>query len=165
MPLTAQAVLQELRRAGIDFVVSVPDSMTKGLYASLTGHKEVRLIPVAREEEGMGVCAGLYVGGRRPALLIQNTGLFASVNSLRALGLGYGVPVLLLVGLLGRERQVAPRDSSNPLVRLTGPQLDLLKIPHDLLEDDAQVSLIGAAVDEAWREGRPHAVLIGEQVK
>ncbi len=165
MPLTAQAVLQELQRAGIDFVVSVPDSMTKGLYAALAVHKEVRLIPVAREEEGMGVCAGLYVGGRRPALLIQNTGVFAAVNSLRALGLGYQVPVLLLVGLLGREPQVAPRDSANPLVRLTGPQLDLLKIPHDLLEDDAQVGLVGAAVDEAWREGRPHAILIGEQVK
>ena len=164
MPLTTRAVLQELQRAGIDFVVSVPDSMTKGLYAALAAQKELRLIPVAREEEGMGVCTGLYVGGRRPALLIQNTGLFAAVNSLRGLGLGYQVPVLLLVGLLGREPKVAPRDSANSLVRLAGPQLDMLKIPHDLLEDDAQASLIGAAVEEAWREGRPHAILIGEQV-
>lgn len=162
--LTAPALLQELKRAQIDVVVSVPDSMTKGLYAALSVDKEVRLLPVAREEEGMGLCTGLYLVGRRPALLIQNTGVFAAVNALRGLGLGYRVPVLLLVGLLGREPGVPLPDSANPLVRLTGPQLDLLKIPHDLLEDNAQVGLISQATQEAWSEGRPHAILIGEQV-
>lgn len=165
MPLTAVTILQELKRAGVDFVVSVPDSMTKALYTALAADKEVRLIPVTREEEGMGVCLGLYLGGRRPALLIQNTGVFAAVNALRGLGAGYRVPALLIVGLLGREPQVPPQDSANALVRLTGPQLDLLKIPHDLLEDDSQVAVLGAALEEAGREGRPHAVLIGEQVR
>ena len=71
------AILAELKKNKITHVVWLPDSETNFMYHQLTADPEVDLIPVCREGETMAVAAGLWLGGCKPVVLIQNTGVRA----------------------------------------------------------------------------------------
>jgi len=63
----AQRILSGLKEAGIDVVASVPDINVLELINLLYESRDITHIPVGREEEGIGVCTGAYLGGRHPA--------------------------------------------------------------------------------------------------
>ncbi len=68
-------VYRGLRRAGIDFVASVPCVNLQELLGLVDLDPDIIHLPATREEEGVGICAGAWMGGRRPALLMQNMNL------------------------------------------------------------------------------------------
>ena len=72
------SVVEELKKNNISHVVWLPDSETNFMYQLLTGEPSLSLVPVCREGETMAIAAGLWVGGKRPIVLIQNTGIFES---------------------------------------------------------------------------------------
>ena len=49
----------------------------------------------------MAIAAGLWVGGKRPVALIQNTGMFESGDSIRGLGLDINFPLVMMIGYRG----------------------------------------------------------------
>ena len=59
------AVYQGMKRAGINFATSVPCVNLQELLALVSGDPEIIHVPVTREEEGVGICAGAWMGGRR----------------------------------------------------------------------------------------------------
>jgi sulfopyruvate decarboxylase subunit alpha len=71
--------------AGIDFVVSVPCVNLGKLMEMVECDPDIIHVPVTREEEGFGIAAGAYMGGKKPAILMQNSGLGNSVNVLASL--------------------------------------------------------------------------------
>ena len=81
--LSPERVLQELRNNGVTHVVWLPDSETNFLYLLLDADPNIDLITVSREGQAFSTAAGLTVGGKRPVVLIQNTGLLESSDSLR----------------------------------------------------------------------------------
>ncbi|NYT18311.1 MAG: sulfopyruvate decarboxylase subunit alpha, partial [Methanobacteriales archaeon] len=82
---SSQAVYQGIKKAGIDFVVSLPCVNLGKLMELVECDPEIKHIPVTREEEGFGICAGAYLSGKKPAILMQNSGLGNSVNVLASL--------------------------------------------------------------------------------
>jgi sulfopyruvate decarboxylase subunit alpha len=90
-----------LGAAGVDFVVSVPEFNLLGLLEFVDKEPGFVHIPVAREEEGVGVCVGAFLGGRHPALVMQNAGLLNSCNAITTTALQFEVPVLLIVWYAG----------------------------------------------------------------
>ena len=70
------------------------------------------LVPVCREGETMAIAAGLWVGGKKPVVLIQNTGIFESGDSIRGLGLDVNQPLVMLVGYRGWSRHGVTSDSA-----------------------------------------------------
>lgn len=98
---TAAVLASALVDAGIDFVATLPEGNFQPLIAAIEAEPRLQHVPLAREEEGVGVCAGAYLGGKRPALLIMNAGFLDSSNALATLNLMSGIPVLLLIGYSG----------------------------------------------------------------
>ena len=78
-----QTVLEHLKSNGVTHVVWLPDSETNFLYMLMQDEPSLDLIPVSREGQAFSTAAGLSVGGARPVILIQNTGLMESGDSLR----------------------------------------------------------------------------------
>ena len=72
---STQAIYDGLKDAEIDFIVSVPCVNLSKLLNMIDDDPEITHIPVTREEEGIGICAGAYLGGKRTAILMQNSGL------------------------------------------------------------------------------------------
>jgi hypothetical protein len=111
--LHGASIIREIKASGIEFVVSVPDITTsEGLLRPLaqesgkaTGKETApRLIRVCKEDEGVGICAGLSYCGRRSLLLIQQTGLLDSINAIRGVAVEYALPICMMVGRLRRNR-------------------------------------------------------------
>ena len=78
--LHPQAIIDELKKNNFTHVVWLPDSETNFMFQLLTNESSIDLIPVCREGETMAIAAGLWVGGKKPLVLIQNTGVFYRKN-------------------------------------------------------------------------------------
>lgn len=163
-PLKAADIIREIKRAGIEFVVALPDRVTSHhLLKGILQEPEFRVVQVCKEDEGISICSGLYCAGRRALLLIQYTGLLDSINSLRGVAMEGENPVCLMVGLLGKEPGVEPTKSKRYGLRIVEPILDAMGIEHHLIEDAADVAKIAPAVEKAYKQSAPVALLIGRE--
>ncbi len=154
----SEAVYRGMKGAGIDFVASVPCVHLQGLLALVDTDPEIRHVPVTREEEGVGIAAGAYMGGKTPALLMQNSGLGNSINALASLNGLYGVPLLLIVSHRGGVGETI--SGQVPMGRLTPKLLDAMEIPRfipTLTEAEEKVAL---ACEIALARRTPAAVLL-----
>ncbi|MBQ2665566.1 sulfopyruvate decarboxylase subunit alpha [Methanobrevibacter sp.] len=117
---TTEAVYDGLKDAGIDFIVSVPCVNLTKLLNMIDDDPEITHIPVTREEEGIGICAGAYLGGKRPAILMQNSGFGNSINALKSLIELYEIPLLMIMSHRGTEGESivgqVPMGESTPLI-------------------------------------------------
>lgn len=158
---SAAIILRGLKRAGVSLVASVPDASLAKLCDGLDASNEFVHVPLSREEEGVGICTGAYLAGRRCALMMQNAGLLNACNGLTTTALQFEIPMLLLVLYAGYRG-----DMSFPqLGQVTEPVLSALRIPYYVLEDlDKADDLIAGAVIQAYNARKPVAILLSKAV-
>jgi len=158
------AIIEALKEAKIGTVLSVPDIVTSaGLLFPIAADDSFRLIRVCKEDEAVGISAGLSYCGQRAVLLIQYTGLLDSINAIRAVAMGYKLPIVMIVGLLEKEPGVLPQQSALYGIRITEPILDAMGIEHHLIETQADVVRIRPAIEVAYSSSRPTVLLIGQR--
>ncbi|GIW42233.1 MAG: hypothetical protein KatS3mg076_2810 [Candidatus Binatia bacterium] len=145
-----------LRRHGFDFFVGVPCSLVRGVIAELERGGEY--VADTREDAALGLAAGAYLGGRKPVVLMQNSGLGVSLNALASLHLLYRIPCLLVVTWRGYGGKDAPEHL------LLGTRCDellrFLGVPYRAPEPDEveeSVSWASRVLDE---ERLPAALLV-----
>ena len=154
------SVVAELKKNNITHVVWLPDSETNFMFQLLTNEPTLDLVPVCREGETMAIAAGLWVGGKRPIVLIQNTGIFEAGDSIRGLGLDINQPLVMLVGYRGWSRHGLTTDSA---ARFIEHILHAWGINYYLIETDDDADRISLAIEEAERTSKPVAVLVGTE--
>lgn len=160
--IPAQQFLDAILAAGVTDVVAVPDTHQRSLIAAIERAGEPRLIQAATEDEAIALAAGLVVGGRRPLIQIQHAGLYACVNHLRGIAEDGRVPLVFLIGLLGRDARLLPREHGGSMVRLAEPLLDTFGVPHFLLDGPGDLASIAEALALAEERRGPVALLVGE---
>ena len=153
----AVAIMAELKKNHITHVVWLPDSETNFLHHQLKEDPDIDLIPVSREAETIAIAAGLWVGGKRPVVLMQNSGFLESGDSVRGLGLDVNQPLLMLIGYRGWDSHRVTRDSA---ARFIEHILHAWGISYYLFQGAEDAYLISLALEEAHRTGKPVAVLI-----
>ncbi len=158
--LTPQPIIDQLKKNDVTHVVWLPDSETNFMYERMASEQSIALVSVCREGESMGVAAGLWIGGKKPVVLIQNTGMFESGDSIRGLGLDIGFPMVMMVGYRGWTRHGVTSDSA---ARFTEPILDAWGINYYLVETDSDVDRISVAFEEAERTQSPVVCLMGAE--
>lgn len=158
--LSPQAMLDSFHEAGVTHVVTVPDTHQRTLLDLLARQTTPSLITVCTEDEALGVNLGLFIGGARPLLLIQNTGFYASMNSLRGLCVEAAVPACMLIGEFGREPGLAPADHRRRLVSLLEPTLRAWDVPFYRLESPDDLQYVPIAMERARTERGPVALLV-----
>ncbi len=147
--LTGARLAGLLDGLGFDFFTGVPCSLVAGLVTALERRPRAPYLPAAREDTAVGLAAGAWLGGRRPAVLMQNSGLGTSGNALASLSLMYGLPALLVVTWRGFEGRDAPEHLLTG--RITPALLDLHGIPYRVLAgEDVEAAL-------AWARGEMDA--------
>ncbi len=154
------SVVAELKKNNISHVVWLPDSETNFMFQLLTNEPTLDLVPVCREGETMAIAAGLWVGGKRPIVLIQNTGIFEAGDSIRGLGLDINQPLVMLVGYRGWSRHGLTTDSA---ARFIEHILHAWGINYYLIETDEDADRISLAMEEAERTSKPVAGLVGTE--
>jgi len=146
-----------LKRARVDFVATLPDLKIVELVKAIDKDPELKHVPLCREEEGVGICAGAYLAGKKPALLMQNAGLLNSCNALTTTCLQFQIPVLLLIYYAGDfgDRGFATVGS------VTEPVLEALGIrTYVLRKIDEVADMLRGAQILAEDSRKPVAVLL-----
>ena len=159
--IPAATLYEALRNAGVTDVVAVPDTHQSSLIALLVQRGEIPFIQATTEDEAIAIAAGMVIGGRRPVLQIQHAGMYASVNNLRGVAIDGEFPLVLLIGLLGRDPAKAPRLNLDSMVHYAEPLLDALDVPHFLLDGPNDVGSVAEAFRAAEERSGPVAVLVG----
>jgi sulfopyruvate decarboxylase subunit alpha len=125
-------VIAGLKAAGVSVVCYLPDSLFKELYPALDRDNDIRTIRVTNEGEGAAICGGVWLSGKRAALIMENSGLRASIEPLARMGLGAGIPVVMIMsyrGDLGENNWWAI-----PHGMTMEPLLDAMRIPYRIVE-------------------------------
>jgi sulfopyruvate decarboxylase TPP-binding subunit len=162
--LHGNRIVDAIKASGIDYVLSVPDIVTsRGVLHPLTRERTPRLVRLCREDEGVGIAAGLSSCNKRALLLIQYTGLLDSINAIRVVGVEYKQPICMMVGLLGHEPGLPPRQSPRYGVRIVEPILDAMGVAHHVLDHDADLAQVQPAIEHAYARSQPLALLIARR--
>ena len=158
--LTGKRVVDEIMKCGITHIVWLPDSDAQFMYDAMSSQPGLTLVPMCREGEGIAIAAGLIIAGKKAMVLHQNTGFFESGDSVRDLALDLQLPLLLMLGYVGWQRDVPMTNSAGVYLE---PILDAWGIKHYLLETDDDVEKISMAYKETNETKRPVAVLITKE--
>jgi sulfopyruvate decarboxylase alpha subunit len=121
-----QFVHAGLKAHDVRLVAHVPDAVLTPLIQALETDPAFDVVPLTREEEGVGILAGAYLGGRRGALLMQSSGLGNTINALGGLPLAYHLPFLMVISPRGRLAEFNP--SQVPAGRAAPRLLDALGV-------------------------------------
>ena len=160
--LEGPPILSAIKESGVEVVVSVPDIVTsEGLLRPVAADPGLRHIRVCKEDEGVSICAALSYCGTRALMMMQQTGMYDSMNAIRAIAAGYGLPVCMLIGLQGAVADEDPRRSGKHIVRCALPALDAVEVEHHVLRRAGDVRVIAPAIEDAYRRSRPVALFVG----
>ena len=156
-----QQIVEALHQGGINFVTSLPDiNLSKLLRLIETDEKFIH-VPLCREEEGVGVCAGAYIGGKRAAIILQGAGMLNSCNALTTTSLQFHIPVLLLIyyaGDLGDQGFSVVGGVTEPVLAALGIRFYVLRETSRILPTITKACVL--AEDSC----RPVAVLLTKDV-
>lgn len=94
-------IVDDLVANDISFITSVPCKQLAGVIDEIDKHPDIYHIPSNKEDEGMGLCAGAWMGGKRPAIIMQNTALGVTLNTLATLTQFYRMPLPMLISYRG----------------------------------------------------------------
>jgi sulfopyruvate decarboxylase TPP-binding subunit len=155
------SLVAALKDCGISHVVWLPDSEVGTWEPSLSSSRDVQLIRVCREGEAMTVAAGLMLGGKRPIVVTQCTGLFEAGDALRNVVHDLKLPLFLVIGVRSYLAYKS-KGTFDTCPVFTEPILDAWKIRSVWLEPNSKAHAIAAAYRKATAEKRAGAVLIPE---
>ncbi len=172
--------IAELQQSGVDPVCTLPCDRFKRLISllpygvpeeSLTvgspkNHRffgaEAEHIPLTREEEGVGICAGAALAGRRPAIILQNSGIGNMINALLSLTGFYQLPLALFVSHRGVYKEKIA--AQMPMGRRLPGILKGAGIGFSLINDRADIKNIGKKLNDVYRKNSIHAFLLSPKV-
>jgi sulfopyruvate decarboxylase subunit alpha len=157
----AASIVAGLKKAGIDFVATLPDEKIVEVIRAVEADIQLMHVPLCREEEGIGICAGAYLAGKKTAIIMQNAGLLNSCNALTTTSLQFQIPVLLLIYYAG---DIGDRGFTT-LGSVTEPVLQALGIRAYVLRNADEVDgLLRGAQILADDAKKPVAVLLSKNV-
>jgi len=158
MDLPGDAVAKLIIDAGFTHVVWLPDSAIGPWEAALDRPGVLELVRVCREGEAWLIAAGLHLGGRRPLVVIQNTGLFESGDALRNVYFDLGLPLAAVIGY----RSYLVAGATDSARRFTEPILDAWGLDYVLVDEPEKLDLMARHFAKCQAESRPAIVLVAE---
>ena len=161
MSASANRTVSALKSLGFTDAVSIPDGESRYLYQALVDDSDIEVYLPTREGEGIAIAAGLWVGGRRPVVVLQNTGLMEAGDALRGCGIGPSIPLLLLVGWRGYPGAMAGTLPVDSAYTYTEPLLQAWGLPHRRLMNNDDIGVIEEMAMLAAGSSKPAAVVYG----
>jgi len=140
----------------------VPDAGHSRLIELCRGDPAMRAVPLTSEEEGIGLAAGAWLGGQRPALLMQSSGVGNCINLL-SLTKTCRFPLLMLVTMRGEWAEFNPWQV--PMGRNTQAALELFDVlVYRAEHPDEAAETVAAALDIAFNGSLAVAVLLSQRL-
>ena len=150
-------IVKDFVENNIEFVTTVPCKQLAGVIDKIDESPDIYHIPSNKEDEGIGLCAGAFMGGKRSAIIMQNTAIGVTVNTLVTLTQFYRLPLPMLISYRGELGE--PVACQVEMAVHTKALLAQLHIPtyHFHHEDDAKE--LDAILKYTFMCNKPVAIL------
>ena len=158
----SKKIIDNLKKGGVDFYLSVPCKLLANMIDILENDKDVYYSAVPREEEGMGICAGAYLGNKFPCILMQNTGIGNSINAIVSLLQLYNIPIVFLISYRGTPGETVAAQAG--MAKITEEILSNLKIPMLICSSEKDLEEIRTYTNHAKIMETPIAILCDYQL-
>ncbi len=155
-------VVDIMKKHEIDIIPILPCERIKTLISLLGADSSFHIISLNKEEDGVGICAGAYLGGGKPALVIQSSGLGNCFNALLSLSVAYELPIPVIASWRGIYEEKIP--AQIPFNKDLPRALEAWKIPYLTVLERSQIDLLEEAIERAYEENTPFIVLISPKV-
>jgi sulfopyruvate decarboxylase subunit alpha len=150
-------IINLLLEEDINLICSVPCIMLAGVIERLE-NTSITHIPVTREEEGVGIAAGVSLSGKKPALLMQNSGLGNSINALLSLTKLYGLPLPLIISQRGGKGEKVL--AQMPMGKATTNLLKAARIDYVKIKKRDDLNKMRKMVHKSFANNRVTAILL-----
>ena len=159
----SQGLIEEFKKNGVTHVVGIPDNGSRALYEALWDDPEIEVVLVSREGEAYALASGLYLGGKQPLVLIQNTGFLEAGDGFRGTAYNMQIPLVMLVGYRGYKTMQPGAPRLDTVATFFEPTLKAWNIPYTILHTDDDLTQISAAFQKVTETSLPAAVLVTEE--
>jgi sulfopyruvate decarboxylase TPP-binding subunit len=161
--INAAGIIAEFKKNNVTHIVGVPDNGSRALYEALWAEEDIEVVPVSREGEAYSLACGLYLGGKIPLVLIQNTGFFEAGDAFRGTAYNMGLPLVMMVGYRGYKTMEPGAPRVDSAATFFEPTLAAWNIPYTKMFTDDDTGQISDAFAKASTTSLPTAVLLVEE--
>ncbi|MBI3967466.1 MAG: thiamine pyrophosphate-binding protein [Chloroflexi bacterium] len=99
--LRSAEIIRGIEEIGPEFIIEIPSSTLKEILNHFEQHEGVHTFPVTREEEGIGIAAGLALADAKVVMVIQDNGIGNMLTALTTFPQAYHIPLLAIVSVRG----------------------------------------------------------------
>jgi len=151
-----------LRARDVTQICHVPDAGHDRLIKLCDAQNDMPVVTLTTEEEGVGLLAGAWLGGKRGALLIQSSGVGNIINAL-ALPAACRMPLLVIVSMRGEWGEGNPWQL--PMGLGTPKALEAMGVTVFRADGaDAVAATVDAAAGTAFNNNCSVAVLLSQRL-
>ena len=156
MSVSAQ-IVKDLKSSNVEFITTVPCKQLGGVIDLVEADPDLIHIPANKEDEGMGLCAGAYMGGKRACIIMQNTAIGVTINTLATLIQFYNIPLPMLISYRGEiGEKVACQVEMAVHTKALLSQLNIQTYHFHRPEDVAELPVI---LNHTFMSKKPTAIL------
>jgi sulfopyruvate decarboxylase subunit alpha len=150
----AEVLIEAYKDSKVNLITYIPDNTLAIPLKIMEKDPFFRLIPVSREEEGIGVSSGAYAAGQRSGIFMQSSGLGNCVNALGSLNVPARIPIPMLINLRGHIGETST--AQFPMGQAARPVLDALGILHFELSDESRLyEIVTGAIKACYASHQP----------
>ena len=153
----SKKIVEDLVQNDINFVTTVPCKQLAGVIDEVESCESIFHIPCNKEDEGIGLCAGAFMGGKRPAIIMQNTAIGVTINTIVTLTQFYRMPLPMLISYRGELGE--PVACQVEMAVHTKPLLDQLNIPTYHFHKEQDVDELDRILKYTFMCNKPVAIL------
>lgn len=155
---TGEEIVSTLVSLDVSHVVWLPDSALGPWERALEREPSITLVRVCREGEAWTLAAGLHLGGMRPLVMIQCTGMFESGDALRNVLFDMKLPLYAVIGY----RSYLVDGSPDTAKKFTEPILKGWGLDYVLVDSPAVKNRLADHYRECQGAGRAGLTLLAE---
>ena len=159
--MDAGIIVEELKKQQVTHVVGLPDNGSRALFERLWSDDDIEVLGVTREGEAYAIASGLYLGGLKPVVIVQNTGFLETGDAYRGTAHNMGIPLVMLIGFRGLKTLEPGSERIDSAATFFEPTLKAWEIPYSIMASDDDVrSQVAAAFERAEASAMPAALLL-----
>lgn len=165
---SASGLLMALQSEKVTHCLTVPDFVQFALHQRIMAEDSgITNIMACTEDQALTTATGLYIGGAKPIVMIQNQGFLKSINTLRATCIDSAVPMVFLVGQFGRESEnmgQPARESRRSMVHIIEPLIESLNLKYWKIDENSDFAGVADAFFHAETAKTAAILLIGRYI-
>lgn len=154
--MNEDAVIRAIKSCGVDTVLNLPCDKNKVFTSKLYG--DFKVVDLTREEDGVGIGAGLALAGKRFVISIQSSGLGNMMNAIMSLSEVFSLPLPIIASWRGVQDEKI--EAQIPFNSGIPGLLDNYGIEYVMVSDENDMDSISEAITSAYSENSVKVVLI-----